>query len=190
MEKKQRVLRGHTRDPWPCCNTAADERWGRPKGTICDQCKNLIATGKDAIRQRQERSESTYKWARMRHWWPQYYGPYEFRRSGTRTALANAMFHLVEAVTTPVHAGWNAEHEGYVLECKDTHSKYDGSLFVSAERETRERLNDLDAEIRNALAEAYAEGKTKGQRNLLQFAAGEMSLSDFEKRTIHRQDDD
>ena len=107
-----------------------------------------------------------------------------------RTALANAMFHLVEAVTTPVHARWNAEHEGYVLECKDTHSKYDGSLFVSAERETRERLNDLDAEIRNALAEAYAEGKTKGQRNLLQFAAGEMSLSDFEKRTIHRQDDD
>ena len=190
MEKKQRVLRGHTRDPWPCCNTAADERWGRPKGTICDECKNLIATGKDAICQREDRSEGTYKWARMPHWWPQYYGPYEFRRSGTRTALANAMFHLVEAVTTPVHARWNAEHEGYVLECKDTHSKYDGSLFVSAEREIRERLNDLDAEIRNALAEAYAEGKTKGQRNLLQFAAGEMSLSDFEKRTIHRQDDD
>ena len=123
MEKKQRVLRGHTRDPWPCCNTAADERWGRPKGTICDECKNLIATGKDAICQREDRSEGTYQWARMPHWWPQYYGPYEFRRSGTRTALANAMFHLVEAVTTPVHARWNAEHEGYVLECKDTHSE-------------------------------------------------------------------
>ena len=39
MERRQRVLRGHTRDPWPCCNTPADECWGRPKGTICDECK-------------------------------------------------------------------------------------------------------------------------------------------------------
>ena len=190
MEKRQRVLRGHTRDPWPCCNKPAEERWGRPKGTICDECKQLIATGKDAIRQRRERSEATFKWAERPHGWPQYYGPYNFVGSGTRTRLGNAMFDLAEAVTTPVHAPWNAEHEGNLLECKDTRSRYDGTHFVSADRETRERLNDLDAAIRNALADAYAAGEARGQRSLLQLASGEMSLSDFEKRTIRRPDGD
>ena len=190
MEKKQRVLRGHTRDPWPCCGSAADERWGRPKGTICDECKDLIRTGKDAIQEKESRSEAIYKWATQPHWWPQYYGPYNFRQSGTRTALANAMFNLVETLTTTVHTGWNADHEGYVLSCKDTRSKYDGSLFVSADRETREKLDELDAAIREALSEAYAEGTARGQRSLLQLAAGDMSLKDFEKGTIPRVDED
>ena len=175
--KRQRVLRGHTRDPRPRCNTAADERWGRPKGAICDEGKHLIATGKDAIRQRRERSERTYQWARRPHWWPQCYGPYQFGRSGTRTRLANAMFDLVQTVTTRV-------------DCEDTWAGYDGTLFVSAERKTRESLNDLDAAIRNALADAYAEGNARGQRSLPQLACGDMSLSDFDKRTIRRQEDE
>lgn len=100
------------------------------------------------------------------------------------------MFDLVQAVTTPVHTGWNAEHEGYLLECKDTRSGYDGTRFVSADCETRKRLNDLDAAVRNALADAYAEGKARGQRSLLQLASGEMSPNDFEKRSIRRQHDE
>ena len=83
------------------------------------------------------------------------------------------MFNLVETLTTTVHTGWNADHEGYVLSCKDTRSKYDGSLFVSADRETREKLDELDAAIREALSEAYAEGTARGQRSLLQLAAGD-----------------
>ena len=67
---------------------------------------------------------------------------------------------------------------------------YDGTRFVSFDRKTRERLNDLDAAIRKALADAYAAGEARGQRSLLQLASGEMSLSDFEKRSIRRQDGD
>ena len=183
VQRRERLPRGHTRDAWPCCNTAPEQTYGRPKGGICQKCRELIRTGADALRQREQAQEQTYRWVKQPHWWPQYYGVYRFENEGTRRTLIEAMFYLVNRVIKPVYARSGADKIEPMLTCEGTRSQYDNSVPVSADPGTRECLNALDQAIREALTEAYAEGKKRGQSTLLQLAAGEMSMKDFDDET-------
>ena len=187
--RKQRLARGHTRDPWPCCNEPADEQSGRRKGGICTKCAELIQLGKDTLRRQAEAGERTYYWAQHAHWWPQYYGPYDFTDDRLRRRLSEAMFGLVNQATSRItDQHWRRTDEHPVLDANHRPAEYAhcGTVLVSADPKTRDALNDLDAGIREALTSAYRDGEAKGQRSLLQLAGGTLSLADFEKETIDR----
>ncbi|MCY4635091.1 MAG: hypothetical protein OXG04_11420 [Acidobacteria bacterium] len=195
MTEGRRARRGCTYDPWPCCGKVITWNGGRPKGTICPACSRLIRLGEDAEKRTRETDTGIYTWAEQSHWWPRYYGPYSFEQRDTAEKLAQAMFDLIEAVSvlreTREHGygslGKSGQSEGPVLECigedgRPRRYESGGTALVHIPRAVRERLDNLDANIRTALREAYAEGNRRGRSILRQLAAGEMSLSDFEKR--------
>ena len=177
----QRVPRGFTRDPWPCCNTAANPVVGRRKEGICDHCRGLIETGEEARRQRAGAGHRTYVWPKFQHHWPRYYGEYQFGTPDTREELGDAMFHLVAQLTNEAHTRGRTHGLEPVLECEDTHTRYQGPVAVTTNPNTRERLNTLDKAIRKALTAAYAEGRSRGRNAMMQLAHGELSMQDFYK---------
>ena len=184
------MRRGHTREPWPCCDKAVDQESGRPKDRICGECAELIRIGKNTVERKTQAGEETYYWAEQAHWWPRYYGQYEFTRHELDRKLADAMFHLVNLVTTTVDTRhWRKDDEQPVLDANNRPQEYEygGTVLVRADPATRDALNELDARIRECLTSAYEAGKAKGQRSLLQLASGELSLTDFEKQTIERE---
>ena len=175
------MQRGHTRDPWPCCDRPADDTVGRPKERICEACRNLIRTGEDALERQKNVGEQRYRWPEVRHMWPQYYGDYEFGTTDTREDLGTAMFNLVTALATRAHERqWKRKHQP-VLDCANTHTRYLDTVEVMLNAKTRELLNKLDVAIRAALTQGYAEGKARGRSTLLQLANGELSMNDFDK---------
>jgi len=102
-----------------------------------------------------------------------YYGPYSFEQHGTAENLAQAMYDLIEAVSVLRE---NREHrygalgrsEGPVLKCigqRGIPDRYEsgGTALVHIPRAVRKRLDKLDANIRTALREAYAEGNRRGR---------------------------
>lgn len=186
MDGKPRLQRGHTRDPWPCCRRPANERSGRPKGTICDDCKSLIRIGRETRALQSDRGERVYLWTTMPHWWPMYYGEYSFTTHGVGRRLSDAMFHVVSAVCRRTHGPWDEKNEGRFLECGGPRARYEAPVAVSADPQLRERLDELDAAIRAALADCYAEGESRGRSIILQLAGGEMSLKDFNERATER----
>ena len=193
------AARGHTWDPWPCCSTAVDPaEWyrGRPKKTIiCPDCVELIRLGKDARHRACDAGRTTFKWTTVYCNWPAYYGPYEFQykpnapSGGPRNAgdaLRQAMFDLVNALSqsAPGHA-WQSKASD-VLTCDKTSrriSPYESETLVTMEDKVQETLDTFDATLRDALESAYREGKSRGQNILLNLAANELSVNDFNRRT-------
>ena len=179
-----------TWDPWPCCGKPAEKegwRGGRPKNTICRECTHLIQVGRDALETARASGRRPYLWTWVRHGWAEYYGAYDF--SGDRSFLAHAMFHLVEALWATrekrphgfIPAG---SVDGPVLDCDEQHRNpiLQGQVTVHIDRNIRDRVNELDAAIRKALASVYAQGVARGRSTLLGLADGDLSLSDFEKK--------
>ena len=185
MTPTRRASPGCTHDPWPCCQKPASEYGGRPKNTICNECKALINTGRDAIARAQNTGDEVYSWALEPHWWSQYYGPYEFSYGGGDTRLANAMYALVTALATPVHGKIDYRRrvprvlEGGIEDIWKRH--WEGQAPFQMKAATRDHLNELDSAIRAALEDTYAEGKNRGRSALLQLATGELSIMDFDK---------
>ena len=196
---KHRASRGFTHDKWPCCGEEPGG-YGRPKASICNECNELIKLGKESVERSRLSGVKAYTWARERHWWPGYYGHYDFsndghsfRRNGSRDSLTDAMFALVGCLFTTAKDGdkyfRSIKTEGRLLECKKTRSKYDGTKAVLMNAETRDRLNDLDAAIRRALENVYKEGLSKGGSALLQLAAGDLTTHDFNRKIGLDEDD-
>lgn len=186
MERRKRLQRGHTRDPWPCCRRPANEAGGRPKATICDDCKALIKIDKETRARQDEQGQKVYLWTEMPHWWLMYYGPYSFGTHGVGRRLSDAMFHVVSAVCRRTHGPWDEENEGKFLECGGPRARYESTFAVRADPAVRDRLDELDAAIRAALADCYAAGRSRGRSIILQLAGGEMSLKDFDERSTKR----
>ena len=184
-KRRRRVWTGYTREPWPCCGKAAEWRYGRPKEGICDECGQLVERGRAAAARDAEPGNEHYLWTDARQFWPRYYGAYDFNdKPGERTdqLLANAMFELVAAVSLPTHEQEAPTSRPHVLDCRDTHTGYRSVAVVSMPPAVRDRLNALDAAIRTALAKVYASGQRRGRSAVLQLAAGELSLTDFNGR--------
>ena len=172
---RRRLRRGRTRDPWPCCDKDVDQERGRPKDTICSDCGELIRIGRNTRERHAQAGEQTYYWAQEPHWWPQYYGQYEFTKHDLKRKLADAMFELVNLITTPVETRhWRKDGDRPVIEAKGRPQDYEygGTVLVSADPATRDAVNELDARIRECLKSAYDAGKAEGQRSLLQLASG------------------
>ena len=200
MPSKERApRRGHTWDPWPCCETEVDEsRWyrGRPKQeTLCPDCKELIRLGKDALRRSSEAVETTFKWTSEHHHWPGYYGPYHFRsRPWARLGephdagdeLRRRMFELVNALTHPAPGHPWKSNAPAVLSCDERSrrvSRYESETLVTMDPNVRTALDAFDGALREALEDAYREGKERGQNILLNLAGNEMTVNDFNRRT-------
>jgi len=62
-----------TRDPYECCGKAGDERYGRQKGKICEDCAGLIADGKAAREKLAGQDLAVYQWTSTDYGWPQFY---------------------------------------------------------------------------------------------------------------------
>lgn len=200
MANRERApRRGHTWDPWPCCQAEVDEsEWyrGRPKReVVCPDCTELIRLGKDARRRSSDAGEATYRWAERSHDWPSYYGPYHFgtildapfgepRSAGEK--LRNRMFELVGALSHPAPGHAWQSRAPFVLACNESANRispYQATVLVTMDPQVRERLDAFDQAVREALESAYHEGKRRGQSILLNLAGDEMTLTDFNRRT-------
>ena len=183
MSERRRASRGCTYDPYPCCGKPASEHGGRLKNRICDDCKKLIETGRDALKAaREDRGEENFTWVSQPHFWPMYYGPHELS-DRTRRGLSNAMYELVNTLSTVVrNPPWSrGERAPKVIDVRQDRYEREGTITVSMKPEVRERLHELDGMIRKALAETHEDGKRRGRSALLNLAAGELSIADFDK---------
>ena len=70
-----------------------------------------------------------------------------------------------------------------MLDCEGTRSHYDNPTLVTAEKATRDKLNELDRTIRAALEDTYRAGLREGRSILLQLAGGDLSMNDFNKQS-------
>lgn len=197
--RERAAMRGHTWDPWPCCETEVDEsRWyrGRPKReTLCPDCKELIRLGKDALLKSSDAGEATFKWTSKHHHWPGYYGPYHFRsRPWARLGeprdagdeLRRKMFELVNALTHPAPGHPWTSNAAAVLTCDERSrriSRYESATLVTMDPNVRTALDAFDGAVRRALEDAYREGKERGQNILLNLAGNEITVNDFNRRT-------
>ena len=192
-----RASRGYTHNKWPCCGKAPGE-YGRPKAGICDVCVELIDLGKASLIRARLAGEKNYTWTEQPHWWPGYYGPYDFlddghfaKRDSSRERLIDAMFELVQCVSTPTESTRNRTYissiktEGPVIDAKHLSridSGYQGTTTVMLKENVRDRINDLDATIRLALQSVFKQGLHKGGSALFQLAAGELTTDDFNRK--------
>ncbi len=114
--ERRRASAGNTHDPWPCCGTEAG-RYGRPKGTICKDCGDLIAEGKAARAAATAAKEAggldVFGWTTADYGWPRFYGndaqfPHGFEVDGERVDvhdhLGDAFWHLVNTISQPAPA--------------------------------------------------------------------------------------
>ena len=200
--RERAARRGHTWNPWPCCNAEVDQSewyWGRPKKEhLCKDCTELIKLGKDARERSLASGETTYKWVERYHDWPGYHGAYYFEhRPGTPIGephnagdeLRLRMFELVNALgkTAPGQA-WRTKAKA-VLTCDDTSrriSRYEVTRLLTMDSRVREALDAYDNAVRKALESAYAAGKKYGQNILLNLAGNELSINDFNRRTAEK----
>jgi len=70
--ERRRASRGNTHDPFDCCGKEAPS-YGRPKGTICRDCRALIDEG-TAARKNIPQDRRPFIWTKVSHGWPQFYG--------------------------------------------------------------------------------------------------------------------
>ena len=200
MTTKRRASRGSTHDPYPCCGADPETDYGRPKGGICRVCLEYIEMGKESEKRSALAGDKPYTWAREAHWWPGYYGQYDFSdedrrdfrsRTGAQDVLTDSMYVLVNELSTPAKGAVlderyfapNVKTMGRLLDCKQTHARYDGTMAVMINQGIRDRLNNLDAAIRRALESVYKEGLRKGGSVLLQLAGGDLTVNDFNRKT-------
>ncbi|MDE2906890.1 MAG: hypothetical protein OXQ28_12505 [Acidobacteriota bacterium] len=200
MAKRERAARrGHTWDPWPCCEAEVEERkWyaGRPKREhVCPDCRELIELGKDARRRSSAAGEATYKWTDRHHAWPAYYGAYHFERRPIARAddafdagdqLRRRMFELVNTISRPAGGQpWSSKAPA-VLTCTERSrrvSPYEEEVLVTMDPKVRTAVDAFDAAVREALESAYAEGKKRGQSILLNLAGDKLTVNEFNRRT-------
>lgn len=200
MANRERApRRGHTWDPWPCCQAEVDEsEWyrGRPKReVVCADCAELIRLGKDARRRSSDAGEATFRWTGRNYQWPGYRGRYRFGHipnAGTGEPwnagekLRDRMFELVDALAHPATGHARSSQAPFVLACDDTSRRertYQDTVLVTMDPKTQAALNALDAAMREALESAYHEGKRRGQSILLNLAGDEITIGDFNRRT-------
>lgn len=200
MANRERAARrGHTWEPWPCCNRTVEESEhyrGRPKKeAVCGECRDLMRIGAEERRRASEAGEATYKWTSEHYMWPGYHGPYHFECNRSAKAdeprdagdgLRRRMFALINALSRPAAGlAWQSRAEA-VLSCDETSrrvSRYERPVLVGMDPTVRDAVNELDQAIREALASAYKEGKERGQNILLALADDELSVNEFNRRT-------
>ena len=200
MPRKERAAaRGHTWDPWPCCEADVDEsrshRGRSKKDTLCPACTALIALGKTTRARASEAGQQPFKWVERYHDWPGYHGHYYFKHEWREPnepydagdLLRRKMFALVNVLGRPTgESAWRS-NAPTVLACKDTPKRiaagYQATVILSMDPIVQAALNDLDEAVRTALASAYREGKERGQNILLNLAGNEMSVKDFNRKT-------
>ena len=202
MPRRERAARrGHTWDPWPCCDSQVDEAdWiqGRPrKQPLCPSCQELIRLGRDARRRASEAGEATYKWCERYHEWPGYHGPYYFEHDrrpdqghdepwDAGDALRRRMFELVNILGSAAEGHAWQSGAPTVLTCKDDikrEDRYSCDLLVTMDPKVRDALDALDAAMRKALKSAYRAGKARGQNILANLASNDMSVNEFNRRS-------
>ena len=207
MPRRERAARrGHTWDPWPCCDSQVDEAdWyqGRPKKqAVCPSCQELIRLGRDARRRASEAGEATYTWCERHHDWPGYHGPYYFEHdrrpdSGpgepwdAGDALRRRMFELVNILSSAADGRPRQTKAEPVLTCADTNPRdrrYECELLVTMDPKVQKALNALDAAMRNALKSTYRAGKGRGQNILVNLATNDMTVNEFNRRAAEDTD--
>ena len=186
---KERAQRGHTHDPWPCCGKDSGYARGRAKNTICPDCRKLIWLGKKTLEQQAAAKQAVFIWVKEEHWWPMYYGPYDFPDHEMGRRLANAMYALATRIVEDTDAWvWNDKLE-YLLTCGESgRSSYthEGRKAVSIDPALCEALDELDAAIRESLEGVFKEGQAQGRSIMLQLAAGTLSMEDYNRQTLKR----
>lgn len=201
---RYRARPGCTHEPWPCCGTEAD-MFGRPRGTICGACRHLIAEGVAARERAAAEGLAVYRWTERSWSWPRFLG-----LGGLSTErhdqLSEAFHQLAARLTRPAPADTPRDSPAMGPAYRDHRGEtrqdpvpwprlvepppgtpeyrqgsWDWGCLVLAEPATREALQALYAAIGGALRDAHAGGLDRGRSALLQLAAGELSLSDFQR---------
>lgn len=198
MNAKRRAAAGNTHDPWPCCQAEVGI-YGRPKGTICRDCRSLIDEGK-AARNAIGPDLTPYTWTKVRHGWPRFYGSGARIPSQIHDVLGDSFFDLVQLITRPAPANtpWHPPgdvNEGWPKVLSHEISRSDAWMpgwrcLILADPKAVAVLDALHWAILAALEAVYAEGKERGGSALFGLASGELSLNDFDETLNPRKDRD
>jgi hypothetical protein len=194
--ERRRASRGNTHEPFDCCGKEAGP-YGRPKGTICRECRTLIEEGK-AARERIDKGLAPYVWTSTDYGWPQFYGTGADLPSDVHKALALAFWTLANRITVPAPA--DTPTSSPVLGEPDrrtgerrplpwprllsvsglSHDSWSWATFVLGNPDTVEALDNLHRGIRVALGAAYDRGRKLGGNALMRLAEGSLALDDFD----------
>ena len=199
MANQHRASRGHTHDPYPCCDEPPESPYGRPKKGICEECRGLIEDGKLARASGANRKDAVYRWTERSYAWAGYYGVWEFSRpdgggfENTGSDLTEAMYALVNLLVKPPPENWLEETGDDPIEnLLETgipigSRRADFGRTVGMSPEVRQALDALNAAIRAVLADVYQTGREEGSNLLLKLAGGEVTTDDFNIRLQRKE---
>lgn len=207
--ERRRCRPGYTHEPYDCCGKDGGT-YGRPKGQICQDCRNLIEHGKAAQAQACAAMDAgtmgVFRWSERSYAWPRFYGSGADIPGQAHDRLGDAFWEAVNVVTMPAPAttpdtsdqpaanpSWVGQKEAWpwLIEAKGTRrswSESDWRVLRIADPAVREAMNSLHGAIMVALGAAYQAGKAKGSSILQQLASGELSLADFEDQQLPAAD--
>jgi hypothetical protein len=166
-----------TRKP---CQGCGEVSYTRKADELCANCQILIQEAKNERLKRSQIPETQcytmpWRWYALPH--IPYYQTTFGETQDTKDKIQTTFFSLLELSGVRSH-----EHgQVYLIEGSGSANRQEGCRMKVA---VREDLNTLYHLIVMLSKEAYAEGKKDGQRLLTQLASGEMSINDFNERTI------
>jgi len=185
--QRRRASAGNTHEPFPCCGKEAGT-YGRLKGTICLECRDLIREGA-AARKALPASLDVYAWTAANYSWPAFYGTGANLPGDVHDRLKVAFWTLINKITTPAPANTPSRPDGgewpkFLTGGTGQHWDHCWRTLVLAEPSLRAAVDDTYQTIWAALAAAHHAGKKRGGSALFGLASGELSLSDFEEATL------
>jgi len=190
-----------TRKPCPACHEVHP---GRAADEVCYECKKLLEDGRKArqasARNIQYEDRVFVHVPRHRHWFPSFYHGTADRDDTLRDLMAD-LIRLVTREEVIEHRPASAEYltgPEFSIHQIDRSQHFlpryagwedDSSAPArTASREAVALIRGLYTAIGESRERAYKTGRAHGQNLLLQLASGDLTVKEFNERSMHAND--
>jgi hypothetical protein len=168
--------------PCPGCG----ESGYRSVNKVCKACEGLINAGK-AVKAEEEAKAEKGKVFRLSKEWPGIYNPGSTAEN--RRAIEKAWEDLARAAMKPIKTTRRAYDEGITPLPPASRSVHycsfeEGASLWTGSQRLADSITKLDQVVRDAILEAYHEGKIEGSNMLMALAKGEVSIADLTEAQI------
>jgi hypothetical protein len=172
--------------PCPGCG----EESYRSVNKVCHACEGLINAGRAVEAEKSakvEKGRGKGKVYRLSKKWPGIYNPGSSAEN--RRTLEKALEELARAALKPLKSTRYAYDDGIAALPPASNSVHycsyeEGASLWTCTQRLADSITKLDQAVRDAVLEAYEEGKTEGSNMLMALAKGEVSISELTEAQI------
>lgn len=182
-----RAKKGFTFDPCHGCGQVPDHWEGRPKDSVCSNCKNTLKLARKFAEEQSSGNELVQVAIPAQSHWLPYLRQSSLQNQACKD-VREAIWRLAISCSSPVVKGADFTKAQLLIpvpknERTDWRPSWPEELRWMSES-VASRFATLYMIVRQELDNSYEEGRERGQNLLGQLAAGDLSINDFNKMSL------